>query len=105
LTDLNTDYFRSSIRYLSQEYEQYSVNLHFVAKEKGWHVRRTFLQKISGTVKTGSRNEFKSLIDYLEKAPVDIVKISEISRIAWRVVVVLNFVELLHEKGIALYIQ
>jgi len=31
--------------------------------------------------------------------------ISEISRIARRVVIVLNFVELLHTKGIALYIQ
>jgi DNA invertase Pin-like site-specific DNA recombinase len=31
--------------------------------------------------------------------------VSEISRIARRVVIVLNFVELLHEKGIALYIQ
>jgi len=31
--------------------------------------------------------------------------VSEISRIGRRVVDVLNFVELLHEKGIALYIQ
>jgi DNA invertase Pin-like site-specific DNA recombinase len=36
---------------------------------------------------------------------VHIVMVSEISRIARRVVDVLNFVELLHEKGISLYIQ
>jgi DNA invertase Pin-like site-specific DNA recombinase len=34
-----------------------------------------------------------------------IIMTSEISRIGRRVVYVLNFVELLHEKGIALYIQ
>ncbi len=68
-------------------------------------MRRVFQEKISGTAETGARNEFKSLIDYLEKTPVDIVMVSEISRIARRVVIVLNFVELLHEKGIALYIQ
>jgi DNA invertase Pin-like site-specific DNA recombinase len=64
-----------------------------------------FQEKISGTTETGARNEFKSLIDYLERTPVDIVMVSEISRIARRVVIVLNFVELLHKKGIALYIQ
>ena len=76
-----------------------------VAQERGWHVRRVFQEKISGTTETGARNEFKSLIDYLEKTPIDVVMVSEISRIARRVVIVLNFVELLHGKGIALYIQ
>jgi DNA invertase Pin-like site-specific DNA recombinase len=44
-------------------------------------------------------------MDYIEKTKVNIVMVSEISRVARRVVDVLNFVELLHEKGIALYIQ
>lgn len=89
----------------TQDNERQIVNLKEVAQNRGWHVRRVFQEKISGTTETGTRNEFKSLIDYLEKTPVDIVMISEISRIARRVVIVLNFVELLHEKGIALYIQ
>jgi len=89
----------------TQDNERQIVNLKEVAQNRGWHVRRVFQEKISGTTETGARNEFKLLIDYLEKTPVDIVMISEISRIARRVVIVLNFVELLHEKGIALYIQ
>lgn len=89
----------------SQDNERQIVNLKEVAQNKGWHVRRVFQEKISGTTETGARNEFKSLIEYLEKTPVDIVMVSEISRVARRVVIVLNFVELLHEKGIALYIQ
>jgi hypothetical protein len=33
MTDLNTDYFRNSIRYLSQEYEQQFINLYNVVPE------------------------------------------------------------------------
>ena len=89
----------------SQDNQRQIINLKQVAQQKGWHVRRTFQEKISGTIKSGSRNEFKALLDYIEKTPVPIVMVSEISRIGRRVVDVLNFVELLHEKGIALYIQ
>ena len=105
MTDINTDYSRNSKRHLSQEYERQSINLNIVAQEKGWHVKRTFQEKISGTIKSGSRNEFNSLLDYIDKTPIQIILASEISRIGRRVVDVLNFVEILHEKGIALFIQ
>lgn len=89
----------------SQDNERQILNLKNVAQEKGWHVRRTFQEKISGTTKTGTRNEFKLLMEYIDKTPIKVVMISEISRVARKVVEVLNFVEMLHEKGIALYIQ
>ena len=95
----------SRVSSLSQDYERQLINLKTVAQEKRWHVRRTFQEKISGTIKSGSRTEFKSLMDYIDKTPVQVVMVSEISRLGRRVVDVLNFVELLHEKGIALYIQ
>jgi DNA invertase Pin-like site-specific DNA recombinase len=95
----------SRVSSLSQQYERQSINLNIVAQEKGWRVRRTFQEKISGTIKSESRNEFKALLDYIDKTPIQIIMVSEISRIGRRVVDVLNFVELLHEKGIALYIQ
>lgn len=95
----------SRVSSLSQQFERQSINLNIVAQEKGWHVRRTFQEKISGTVKSGSRNEFKALLEYIDKTPIQVVMVSEISRIGRKVVDVLNFVELLHEKGIALYIQ
>jgi DNA invertase Pin-like site-specific DNA recombinase len=44
-------------------------------------------------------------MDYIDKTPVQVVLVSEICRLGRRVVDVLNFVEMLHEKGIALYIQ
>jgi DNA invertase Pin-like site-specific DNA recombinase len=89
----------------SQDNERQIINLKQVAEQKGWHVRRTFQEKISGTIKSRSRNEFKSLLEYIERSPTQVIMTSEISRIGRRVVDVLNFVELLHEKGIALYIQ
>lgn len=89
----------------TQDNERQIINLKNVAQEKGWHIRRIFQEKISGTIKSGSRIEFKSLMDYIDKIPVQVVLVSEISRLGRRVVDVLNFVELLHEKGIALYIQ
>jgi len=89
----------------SQDNERQILNLRNVAEGKGWHVRRTFQEKISGTSMAGTRLEFKTLVDYLERVPVDVVMVSEISRIGRKVVDVLNIVELLHEKGIALYIQ
>ena len=95
----------SRVSSLSQDYERQLINLKNVAQEKGWYVKRTFQEKISGTVRSGSRTEFKSLMDYIDKTPVQVIMVSEISRLGRRVVDVLNFVELLHEKGIALYIQ
>ena len=89
----------------SQDNQRQIFNLKTAAQEKGWQVRRTFQEKISGTIRSGSRNEFKALLDYIDKTPVQVVMVSEISRLGRRVVDVLNFVELLHEKGIALYIQ
>ena len=89
----------------SQDNQRQIINLKTVAQEKGWNVRRVFQDKISGTIKSGSRTEFKSLIDYIDKTPVQVVMVSEISRIGRKVVDVLNFVEMLYEKGIALYIQ
>ena len=89
----------------SQDNERQIINLKQVAEQKGWHVRRTFQEKVSGTSKAGSRIEFKSLIDYIEKTHIDVVMVSEISRVGRRVVDVLNIVELLHERSIALYVQ
>jgi DNA invertase Pin-like site-specific DNA recombinase len=95
----------SRVSSISQDNQRQIFNLKTVAQQKDWHVRRIFQEKISGTSMTGTRMEFKSLIEYLEKVPIDIVMVSEISRIGRRVVDVLNIVELLHAKGIALYIQ
>ena len=66
----------------SQDNERQIINLKTVAQEKGWHVRRTFQEKISGTIKSGSRNEFKALFDYLDKTPVQVVMVQKFPGLA-----------------------
>lgn len=89
----------------TQDNERQIINLKEDAQIREWHVQRVFQEKISGTTKTGSRNELKSLMDYLSDKNIDLVMVSEISRVGRKVVDVLNFVEHLHEAGVALYIQ
>ncbi len=61
-------------------------------------------RKISGTINL-DREISNHYLNILKNSQYRFVMVSEISRIGRRVVDVLNFVELLHEKGIALYIQ
>jgi len=89
----------------TQDNERQIINLKEDAQKRGWHVKRVFQEKISGTTKTESRTELKSLMDYLKDKHIDVVMVSEISRIGRTVVDVLNFVEMLHAKCVALYIQ
>lgn len=60
----------------SQHNQRQIINLKTVAQEKGWHVRRVFQEKISGTIRSGSRNEFKALLDYIDKTPIQVIMTS-----------------------------
>lgn len=88
-----------------QDNQRQILNLKRIADEKNWLVKRTFQEKVSGTVKANNRPEFNSMITYVEKNNINLVLISEVSRIGRKVIDVLNNVEKLHEKGIGLYIQ
>ncbi len=80
-------------------------NLRRIAEEKKWEVKRVFQDTISGTIKTEKRPEFNKMLHYIESNDVDIVLVSEVSRIGRRVVDVLSSVEKLHEMGVGIYIQ
>lgn len=68
-------------------------------------MKRVFQDTISGTIKTDKRPEFNDMLRYIESNHIDVVLVSEVSRIGRRVVDVLNSVERLHEMGVGLYIQ
>jgi len=89
----------------SQNNERQILNLKHIAEDRGLVVKRVFQEKVSGTTKADSRPEFKNMIQYLERTGIILVLISEVSRIGRRVVDVLNNVEMLHEKGVGLFIQ
>ncbi len=89
----------------SQDYSRQIINLKKISTEKGWTVRRTFAEKISGTTMAGERIEFKKLIQYVQINKVDVVLISEISRLGRKVVDILNTVDELHKLGVGIYVQ
>jgi DNA invertase Pin-like site-specific DNA recombinase len=90
---------------VQQDYTRQKANLEVIAREKGWTLKRTFAEKISGNVKADDRKEFKNLLTYVKDNGVKLVMVSEISRLGRRVVDVLNQIETLHDHGISLYVQ
>ena len=88
-----------------QNYERQIINLKEIAQKKGWIVKRTFSEKISGTIKENSRREYNKMYEYIIGNNIKLVLVSEVSRLSRRVVDVLNIVEELHEKQVGIYIQ
>ncbi len=89
----------------SQDNQRQILNLKRIADEKNWKMKRTFQEKVSGTTRANSRSEFYKMIQYIENNSIDLVLISEVSRIGRRVLDVLNSVELLHKKHTGIFIQ
>lgn len=89
----------------SQDNQRQILNLRQVASEKGWKVQRVFTETVSGTVKTTDRKVFNQLLDYVQHNNIELVMVSEISRVGRRVVDILNTVDTFHQKGIGLFIQ
>lgn len=89
----------------SQENDRQIIDLKNKAKEKGWKVKRVFQEKVSGTVNSNLRPEFKIMNQYLKENSISVVMVAEVSRIGRRVVDVLNTVETLHKMGVGLYIK
>jgi DNA invertase Pin-like site-specific DNA recombinase len=89
----------------TQDYTRQKTNLQNIADERGWNLVRVFSEKVSGTIKTDDRKEFKSMITYLKEKSISLCMVSEISRVGRRVLDVLNSIDLLHQNGISLYVQ
>jgi len=95
----------SRVSYISQDNERQISNLKKIAGEKGWNVKRVFEETVSGTIKTTERKKFNELLEYVEANGIKLILVSEISRIARRVVDILNTVDKFHKIGIGVYVQ
>lgn len=89
----------------TQDGTRQKTNLQAIAGEKGWVIKRFFSEKVSGTVKSDDRVEFKRLLSYVREKQVKILMVSEISRLGRRVVDVLMTIDQLHLLGVSLYVQ
>lgn len=96
-------YARSSTS--SQDHRYQIETLKKKAEAKGWNVKRVFAEKISGTINGNRRVEFSNMTQYLDNTTIDLVLVTEISRIGRRVVDVLNNVESLHTSDVGLFVN
>lgn len=89
----------------SQDNDRQIHNLKSIAENRNWNVRRTFQEKVSGTLKAERRPEYQKMLKYIKDNQTDVVMVSEVSRISRKVSLCMTTLEEIHELGVALYVQ
>lgn len=90
---------------LIQDYERQYNELTTLANNKGWTLKATFAEKISGAKQNSERTELMKMVDYVKTNRIDKVLVTELSRLGRDTLQVLQVIELLNKEGISLYIQ
>ena len=88
-----------------QDYERQVNELTAVAQNNNWMVAATFWEKISGAKKNTERKELTNMIEYVRTNNINIVMVTELSRLGRDTLQVLEVIEQFNKLGISLYIQ
>ena len=88
-----------------QDYERQVNELTAVAQNNNWMVAATFCEKISGAKKNTERKELTKMIDYVRANNINIVMVTELSRLGRDTLQVLEVIEQFNKLGISLFIQ
>lgn len=88
-----------------QDYERQVNELTALAQYNNWIVSATFCEKISGAKKNTERKELSKMIDYVNANHIDMVVVTELSRLGRDTLQVLEVIENFNKLGISLYIQ
>jgi len=88
-----------------QDYERQVNELTALAQHNNWIVTATFSEKISGAKKNTERKELSRMIDYVNANNIDMVVVTELSRLGRDTLQVLEVIENFNKLGISLYIQ
>lgn len=88
-----------------QDYERQVNELNALAQHNNWIVSATFCEKISGAKKNTERKELSKMIDYVNANHIDMVVVTELSRLGRDTLQVLEVIENFNKLGISLYIQ
>ena len=88
-----------------QDYERQVNELTALAQHNNWIVAATFSEKISGAKKNAERKELSKMIDYVNANNIDMVVVTELSRLGRDTLQVLEVIENFNILGISLYIQ
>ncbi len=89
----------------SQDYERQVNELTALSHRNNWMVAATFCEKISGAKKNTERKELTKMIDYLQTNNINMVIVTELSRLGRDTLQVLEVIENFNRLGISLYIQ
>ena len=87
------------------DYERQVNELTALAQYNNWIVSATFCEKISGAKKNTERKELSKMIDYVNANHIDMVVVTELSRLGRDTLQVLEVIENFNKLGISLYIQ
>lgn len=98
-------YARVSSTTERQNTERQVADLKKYADYKGYEISHVFEEKISGAKKNAERKVLVEALDYCETHQVDILLVSELSRLGRNAFEVLESVKYLVDKGINLYMQ
>ena len=88
-----------------QDYERQVNELTAFAQHNNWIVAATFSEKISGAKKNTERKELSRMIEYVNANNIDMVVVTELSRLGRDTLQVLEVIENFNKLGISLYIQ
>ena len=88
-----------------QDYERQVNELTAIAQNNNWMVAATFCEKISGAKRNTERKELTKMIDYVRTNNINIVLVTELSRLGRDTLQVLEVIEQFNKLGISLYIQ
>ena len=88
-----------------QDYERQVNELTAVANCNNWNVAATFCEKVSGAKKNAERKELSKMIDYVRNNNINMVLVTELSRLGRDTLQVLEVIEQFNKLGISLLIQ
>lgn len=88
-----------------QDYERQVNELTALSQRNNWMVAAIFSEKISGAKKNTERKELSRMIDYLQSNNINMVIVTELSRLGRDTLQVLEVIETFNRLGISLYIQ
>lgn len=88
-----------------QDYERQVNELTALSQQNNWIVAATFCEKISGAKKNTERKELSKMIDYLQSNNINMVVVTELSRLGRDTLQVLEVIETFNKLDISLYIQ
>jgi DNA invertase Pin-like site-specific DNA recombinase len=88
-----------------QDYERQVNELTGVAQKNNWMVSATFSEKISGAKKNAERKELTNMIEYVRTNNINMVLVTELSRLGRDTLQVLEVIEQFNNMGISLFIQ